>query len=195
MIVNVDLPKSIFAQSGRYSHFQRVAPELLDTYVAEQKSLIHGFNIMTRRESERLILILSEHFKIKPPSLLWRAGTKRGKANKRNWRISSGPDVWRGQENSLLHEFAHILHYHRGFLGGPHGDVFQYILWEVVCAWHGDPSLYGWQKEYANVSKFGLRRIKETSSKPVDTEQTPLVSQSVELVQAAGNEKRFPSAR
>ena len=151
---------------GRYSRVAIFGPTALAQYVAEQKLAIPSYDVLTRRESERMIEILADHYKVKLPEMTWRAKTRRGcvkpvalvdNPSLKRHIVCIGPDVWRGQTNSILHEFAHVLHIARGDIGRAHGPEFQSILWEVVKGWHGDPNLYAWKQEYSYIAKKAVQ--------------------------------------
>lgn len=115
---------------------------------------------MTREEATEAITLLAKEFRIQRPRLFWTRKASRGRARYRKYVITSGPNCWRGTEQSLIHEFAHMLTYKRyGAHVAQHGEEFRYCLWHVVIAWFGNPSRYAWDNEYKRVGQFGKQRL------------------------------------
>ncbi len=122
--------------------------------------------LRTRKYALEALARLSAHFDITPPALRWSERSRKGHAYWVRNVVSLGWLAWRGLENSLLHEFAHILWFHRyGWMRQApvrllwpktHGDEFKKTLLDVVVFWYdGDASQYAWDTEYPSVAKFG----------------------------------------
>lgn len=121
-----------------------------------QRELQRTRDRLLRADAEELIEILSAHFEVPVPTLRWSQRSVRGYAYYTRWLIAAGPLVWRGTTNCLLHEFAHLLAYRRyGKDGEGHKRRFIETLIEVVEAWHGDVTKYGWGTEYITVAAAG----------------------------------------
>lgn len=114
---------------------------------------------MTKEEAKEILSILAAEFGCKVPALYWSDNCRRGSADRTKWRISAGPRVWRGSTNCLIHEFAHILTYHRFKEDhGSHGNKFINALYDVAVAWLGDSSKYDWSSEYYSVMAAGPKQ-------------------------------------
>jgi len=66
-----------------------------------------------RIKAQGILTLLASEFGIAVPHLKWQGQQRRGTALIMGNEIRCGPNVWRGVENSVLHEFAHILAYRR----------------------------------------------------------------------------------
>lgn len=119
--------------------------------------------VLTEQEAREALDILQKWFETPRFNLQWSARTKRGRAYYRRGVIKVGPQCWRGTTDSLLHEFAHLLAFHYAFRRGcpldgrGHGRTFHHALHQVVGAWYGDGSKYGWATEYKNVLAYAKR--------------------------------------
>ena len=65
---------------------------------------------------------------------------------------------WRGNEATLIHEFAHHLHWHIGREGSSHGRKFKQCLVKVVKAFYGCLEQYPWHTEYRSVMAYGNKQ-------------------------------------
>lgn len=114
---------------------------------------------LTKQEAEDMLDILSSYFAIPRPKLIWRENVRNGRASWKDNAIMCGHLAWRGPVNSMLHEFAHILHFRRH--GAPkkhHGAQFVQALWDTAQAWLGDATRYDWSTEYVSVKAAGKRK-------------------------------------
>lgn len=128
------------------------------TPFVRQRDLNRTADHLTGQEARDLLEILATEFNVPVPALRWSFRSKKGLAYLQEWTISCGPLTWRGVTNSLLHEFAHLLYYHRNPILAqmrPHGKGFIETLHEVAEAWHGDARKYGWLTEYKTVAAAG----------------------------------------
>lgn len=93
---------------------------------------------------------------------------------------------WQFAQESLLHEFAHILDFHRRLripvmeAGDSirrykqqkgvvridfHGEAFYTTLREVAAYWFGSPDMYNWRREYVQIQRFYNRdRLEEVKA-------------------------------
>lgn len=115
---------------------------------------------LTRDEAEEMLAILSAYFDIPKPTLVWRERVRNGRASWKNNAIMCGHLAWRGPVNSMLHEFAHILHFRRikGIPKKHHGAEFVQALWDTAQAWLGDATKYDWSTEYVSVKSAGRKK-------------------------------------
>jgi predicted SprT family Zn-dependent metalloprotease len=113
---------------------------------------------MTKPDVLEAVLLLASEFNIPTPSLKWNERTRNGVANPRKNSISLGHLAWRGVQDCMLHEFAHILAFQRHGKVKNHGKEFKTCLEEVIIAWLGDVRKYGWKTEYKYVVEHGRRR-------------------------------------
>ena len=107
-----------------------------------------------------MLSLLSAEFGIPVPRLIWSERVRNGRASWKDNAIQCGHLAWRGPVNSMLHEFAHILHFRRHGKPGNrhHGAQFVQALWDTAQAWLGDATKYDWSTEYVSVKAAGKRR-------------------------------------
>lgn len=113
---------------------------------------------MTKQKAESIVNEISCALGCPRPKLIWSPRTTRGRGYHR-W-IKIGPRCWRGTINSLIHEFAHHLHYHRNFQlrhrdrdEKSHGHAFYVALWDVVNAAQNLGYEYNWLTEYKSIRR------------------------------------------
>ena len=105
--------------------------------------------------------VLAGHFGTSEPKLIF-GRTRRGwyrPANRRTGapaRISlhSTPIGGWSISNTLVHEFAHHLHWTRTGDCNHNAD-FHRALTDVAAAWYGNPAEYCWHLEYATLKAAG----------------------------------------
>ena len=117
---------------------------------------------MTETEAILAIQCLTRAFRLgAPPTLRWSARDRRGHARLGD-RITVGPRCWRGVEDTLLHEVAHIMTFRRGGNAREHSERFYLHLVAIVQEHYGDSRRYGWATEYkrlkARARRDGLLR-------------------------------------
>ena len=114
---------------------------------------------MNEEEARETVKFLAGVFNIPTPSLRWSYRIKNGVAPKCT-SIVIGPKCWRGVEDTLLHEFAHVLdkaltgHVH-------HSRSFWHILEAVVLAWYRNVKDYDWSTEYKRGRRHGRRLLQK----------------------------------
>src|SRR5262252_3028895 len=121
---------------------------------------------MDRAQALAAIRRLSKEFNLShPPKLYWTGRVTKGRAHydraygmlRGTW-IKIGPRCWRGTETSFVHEFAHVVHYHRRPGARGHGLDFYQALVAVAHAYYdGDPKRYAWQTEYRSIVRRAIR--------------------------------------
>lgn len=124
-------------------------------------------------QARETVELLSSVFNITAPELRWSERDARGHANYVFNTITIGPKIseWKSMEDTVLHEFTHILTYHRTpkilksrikFRVWQHGKMFQENLIEVILSWYGDISRYDFKgSEYVSVSRGVHKKLKE----------------------------------
>jgi len=104
---------------------------------------------------------LARHFGTTEPKLIF-GRTQRGWYRPPNRHTGAPPSIslhdanrggWK-LENTLLHEFAHHLHWTRTGVANHNAD-FHRALTDVAGAWYGNPADYCWGLEYARLRAAG----------------------------------------
>lgn len=96
--------------------------------------------------------VLSDHYLIPTPSINW-APVERATTTIATNTINVGSNAWMGVENTIIHEYAHVLswcylnHY-------KHGPIFWRSLLDITSFLYGDPKLYSWSCEYKAGQNF-----------------------------------------
>jgi hypothetical protein len=130
--------------------------------------MVKGYNMeyISITDAKNIIDILSNHFGIESPVIRQHCKTlNQGYALpvKNEIVISLWSNSWK-LENTLLHEFSHILCYHKhgrikhGLKKIIHGQEFRLCLIEVIKAWYNDIDKYQWNKEYKAIKKWYNKR-------------------------------------
>lgn len=116
--------------------------------------------------AKEMIDILSNHFGIKSPVVKQHNKISNGGYAlpiKNVIVISLWSSYWK-HEDTLLHEFAHILCHNKygrikhGVKRIIHGQEFRDCLLSVIMVWYNDIEKYQWNKEYKSIKKWYNRR-------------------------------------
>jgi hypothetical protein len=152
--VEIWLPYSARLQVDSHSSHSPLQVYRLSNLYPGKDFRHEGGHMLNRQAVEEVIVLLAEEFKIPRPRIRWHGRTLRGRACWTTNTIYLGPNCWRGMD-SVLHEFAHILHYRTTGERGCHREGFVYALKKTAHAWYGDHTKYSWQTEYRSLRKYG----------------------------------------
>lgn len=131
---------------------------------------------MDQQKAEAMVATLCNAFDLPCPKVkVWNKGSGRAHYHprKREIYLSSAPGPTAGpRDMTVLHEFSHyVFHARKDFAKDRgqydwHGALFTSILIEVSEFWYGDPTRYGWKREYAQVRRRARKQLAEEHGCP-----------------------------
>lgn len=123
---------------------------------------------MDQQKVEAMVATLCNAFDLRCPKVKVH-NRKTGRAHyhprrREIYMASDTPTSW-PREMTVLHEFSHYVFHARMGFGKDrkqwdwHGPMFTSILIEVSEFWYGDPTQYGWKREYARVKSYARKKL------------------------------------
>src|SRR3970040_961429 len=105
---------------------------------------------------DEIITLLSDAMKVRKPKWEW-CERRVSQYRIREETIRLSRRDWHGIEDALLHEFAHHVTWVRNRTCY-HDLWFCQALAEAVELWYSNVKRYGWNKEYATVQAYAVRK-------------------------------------